>query len=200
MSKEKKMVIAAFCGLVVVIVAIILLIPSCDAESYAMASKTGSISSKESTIVEDEEVTAKSTVDSDAAKDPTRNEYGETAKSNATGSGSVPQSSGASSSSDSKPDPTPSKKWVPDYKKVWVEDSAAWDEQVPIYDEVEVSICNVCGADITGNEVAHAKQHALAGEGGGHHNDYRSVVVGYETVHHDATGHWETVENGGHWE
>lgn len=188
MSKEKKIVIAAFCGLVVVIVAIILLIPSCDAESNAMASKTGSISSKESTIVEDEEVTAKSTVDSDAAKDPTRNEYGETAKSNATGSGSVPQSSGASSSSDSKPDPTPSKKWVPDYKKVWVEDSAAWDEQVPIYDEVEVSICNVCGADITGNEVAHAKQHALAGEGGGHHNDYRSVVVGYETVHHDATG------------
>lgn len=200
MSKEKKMAIAVLCGLIVVIIAIILLIPSYDAGSSATASKTGSISSKENAVVKNEDVTAKSTVDSDAEKDPASNESGETAKSNATGSGSVPQSSGASSSSGSKSDSTPSKRWITDYKKVWVEDSAAWDEQVPIYDEVEVSICNVCGADITGNEIAHAKQHALAGEGGGHHNDYRSVVVDYETVHHEAVGHWETVEDGGHWE
>ena len=72
--------------------------------------------------------------------------------------------------------------------------------QVPIYDEVEVSICNVCGAEITGNEAPHAKAHALAGEGGGHHNDYRSILVGYETVHHEAVGHWETIEDSGHWE
>ena len=151
-------------------------------------------------VVKDEDVTVKSTVDSDAAKNPANNESGETAKSNATGSGSASQFSGVNSSSGSKPDPTPSKKWVPDYKKVWVEDSAAWDEQVPIYDEVEVSICNVCGAEITGNEAPHAKAHALAGEGGGHHNDYRSILVGYETVHHEAVGHWETIEDSGHWE
>lgn len=200
MSKEKKMAIAALCGLIVVIIAIILLIPSCDASSSTTASKTGSISSMENAVVKNEDVTAKSTLDSDTAKDSSGKESGETAKSNATRPSSVPQSSSGSSSSGSKSDPAPPKKWIPDYKKVWVEDSATWDEQVPIYDDVEVSICNVCGADITGNEVAHAKQHALAGEGGGHHNDYRSILVGYETVHHEAVGHWETVENGGHWE
>ena len=137
-------------------------------------------------------VTAKSTLDSDvnhAADEPASNEPSEPASS-----------SGGNSESGSAPSNQAQKKWVPDYKKVWVEDSAAWDEQVPIYDEMEVSICNVCGAEITGNEAPHAKTHALAGEGGGHHNDYRSVLVGYEAVHHEATGHYETVENGGHWE
>lgn len=206
MSKEKKMAIAALCGLIVVIITIILLIPSCNAGSNATNSKTNGISSKENVTVKnedvkDEDVTEKSTVDSDVAKDPASNKFGETAKPNATESGSAPQTSGGSGSSHGgEQNPAPSKKWVPDYKQVWVEDSAAWDEQVPIYDYIEVSVCNVCGAEITGNEAAHAKAHALAGEGGGHHNDFRSVIVSHETVHHDATGHWETVENGGHWE
>ena len=104
--------------------------------------------------------TAKSTLDSDAnhaPDEPASNEPSEPASS-----------SGGNSGSGSSPNSQAQRKWVPDYKKVWVEDSAAWDEQVPIYDEVEVSICNVCGAEITGNEAPHAKVHALAGEGGGH--------------------------------
>ena len=90
--------------------------------------------------------------------------------------------------------------WVVDYEDVWVEDSPAWDESVPIHDYTEVSICNICGADITGNTAAHGKQHMLAGEGSGHHSEVRDAVVGYETVHHGAEGHWERVESGGHWE
>ena len=90
--------------------------------------------------------------------------------------------------------------WVVDYEDVWVEDSPAWDESVPIHDYTEVSICNICGADITGNTAAHGKQHMLAGEGSGHHSEVRDTVVGYETVHHGAEGHWERVESGGHWE
>ena len=78
--------------------------------------------------------------------------------------------------------------------------SPEWDESTPIYGSTEVSICNVCGADVTGNAAAHGKQHMLAGEGSGHHSEVRETVVGYETVHHDATGHWERVESGGHWE
>lgn len=195
MSKEKKLAIAALCGLVVVIVAIILLIPSCDGERHSAAPEETSAAIQDNTIGEtasENNVTAKSTLDSDvnhAADEPASNEPSEPASS-----------SGGNSGSGSSPNSPTQKKWVPDYKKVWVEDSAAWDEQVPIYDEVEVSICNACGAEITGNEAPHAKAHALAGEGGGHHNDYRSVLVGYETVHHEATGHYETVENGGHWE
>lgn len=90
--------------------------------------------------------------------------------------------------------------WVADYEDAWVEDAPAWDESVPVYGSVEVSICNVCGADVTGNAAAHGKQHMLAGEGSGHHSEVREVVVGHDTVHHDASGHWERVESGGHWE
>ena len=89
--------------------------------------------------------------------------------------------------------------WVVDYEDVWVEDSPAWDESVPVHGYTEVSVCNVCGADITGNTAAHGKQHMLAGEGSGHHSEVRDTVVGYETVHHGAEGHWERVESGGHW-
>lgn len=90
--------------------------------------------------------------------------------------------------------------WVADYEDIWVEDSPEWDESVPIYGYTEVSVCNICGADITGNTAAHGKQHMLAGEGSGHHSEMRETVTGYETVHHEAEGHWEKVESGGHWE
>ena len=90
--------------------------------------------------------------------------------------------------------------WVVDYEDIWVVDSPEWDESVPIYGSTEVSICNVCGADITGNTAAHGKQHMLAGEGSGHHSEARNMVIGYETIHHGAEGHWERVESGGHWE
>ena len=90
--------------------------------------------------------------------------------------------------------------WVVDYEDVWVEDSPEWDESVPVYSSTEISVCNICGADITGNTAAHGKQHMLAGEGGGHHSEVLETVAGYETVHHGAEGHWERVESGGHWE
>lgn len=90
--------------------------------------------------------------------------------------------------------------WMVDYEDVWVEDSPEWDESVPIHGYTEVSVCNICGADITGNTAAHGKQHMLAGEGSGHHSEVRETVTGYDTVHHDAVGHWERVESGGHWE
>ena len=93
----------------------------------------------------------------------------------------------------------PQRTWVVDYEQVWVEDSPAWTEQVPVYGMTEVSICNVCGADLTGSNIsAHVKEHALAGEGGGHHTEWGQTVTGYETVEHAAVGHWETVESGGH--
>ena len=107
-----------------------------------------------------------------------------------------PTSAPAASDGESQKKPV----WVVDYEDVWVEDSPAWDESVPIHDYTEVSICNICGADITGNTAAHGKQHMLAGEGSGHHSEVRDTVVGYETVHHGAEGHWERVESGGHWE
>lgn len=119
------------------------------------------------------------------------------------------QSSGSDAppSSSSGPSPVPGaqapsqqRKWVEETEQVWVEDKAAWTEQVPVYGTREVSICNICGDDITGNTAMHGKAHMLAGEGSGHHSEVRRDVVGYDTVSHAAEGHWETRIVGGHWE
>ena len=63
---------------------------------------------------------------------------------------------------------------------------AAYDEQVPITEMKEHSICNQCGADITGDPWGHNKQHALNYEAGGFHSELIEEVTGYKTVHHDA--------------
>lgn len=95
---------------------------------------------------------------------------------------------------------TLSKRWVEDTQQVWVEDRAAWTEQVPVYSSREVSICNVCGQDITGNTSAHAKAHMMVGERSGHHSEVQKVITGYNSVSHSAEGHYETKAVGGHWE
>ena len=86
--------------------------------------------------------------------------------------------------------------WVAQYKTVTVPEKghneqvlvqAAYDEQVPITEMQEFSICNDCGADITGNAWAHVKDHMINDTGnGGYHSEWREVITGYQTVHHDA--------------
>lgn len=115
-------------------------------------------------------------------------------------------SSRIESKNKSKPDGSapaqsaPQRKWVEDTEPVWVVDKATWTESVPVYSTVEVSICNICGQDVTGNVSAHAKAHMKAGEGSGHHSEVRREITGYETVSHPEEGHWETRVVGGHWE
>ncbi len=124
------------------------------------------------------------------------------------GAGAAPKNTGgssnngpsASTSSSSGSSTASQKKWVEDTQKIWVEDKAAWTESVPIYGTKEVSICNVCGADITGNTAAHSKAHMMAGEGSGHHSEVRKTISGYNTVNHPAEGHYEMKVVGGHWE
>ena len=109
-------------------------------------------------------------------------------------SSSKPSNNSGSNSSNSKP-AEHTHNWVAQYKTVNVPEKghneqvlvqAAYDEQVPITEMKEYSICNVCGADITNNTTSHTKAHALAGEGEGYHSEWRETVVGYNTVHHDA--------------
>ncbi len=78
--------------------------------------------------------------------------------------------------------------WVAQYKTVHhkekghyekIEVQPAWDERVMD----ERSICNGCGADITGNESAHMKQHALNGEKGGWKTKW---VDSGRVIHHEA--------------
>ena len=97
------------------------------------------------------------------------------------------------------PQNTSQKTWVEETERVWVVDKEAWTESVPVYGTVEVSICNICGIDITGNTSAHAKEHMKAGEGSGHHSETRQIITGHNTVSHPEEGHWETKVVGGHW-
>lgn len=86
--------------------------------------------------------------------------------------------------------------WVAQYKTVNVPEKghneqvlvqAAYDEQVPVTEMKEFSICNQCGADITGDPWGHLEQSAVnGGNCGGYHSEWREVVTGYNTVHHDA--------------
>ena len=85
--------------------------------------------------------------------------------------------------------------WVAQYKTVNVPEQghneqvlvqAAYDEQVPITEMEAYSICNQCGADITGFAVSHNEQHLLNYEPGGYHTEWRETITGYNTVHHDA--------------
>lgn len=106
-------------------------------------------------------------------------------------SSSKPSSNSGSNSSNSKP-AEHTHNWVAQYKTVNVPEKghneqvlvqAAYDEQVPITEMKEFSICNQCGADITGRYIEHFE----ANDGcSGYHSEWREVVTGYKTVHHDA--------------
>lgn len=105
-------------------------------------------------------------------------------------SSSKPSNNNGSSSNNSKP-AEHKHDWVAQYKTVTVPEKghneqvlvqAAYDEQVPITEMKEFSICNDCGADITG----FASDHILNGTCRRYHSEWREVVTGYQTVHHEA--------------
>ena len=107
---------------------------------------------------------------------------------------SKPSNNSESGSNNSKPGEH-KHDWVAQYTTVNVPEKehneqvlvqAAYDEQVPITEMREYSICSTCGADITGNTSAHMKAHMLNGENGNFHSEWREVVTGYNTVHHEA--------------
>ena len=66
--------------------------------------------------------------------------------------------------------------------------SEAWTEEIPIYEDKEVAICNGCGLDITSDPWGHIEQQALAGNYscGGFRTDWKQVQVGTNKINHDA--------------
>ena len=113
---------------------------------------------------------------------------------------SKPSNNSGSNSSSSKP-AEHTHNWVAVTETRTVVDQAAYDEQVPITEMKEFAICNDCGADITNLGQAgisdHMYNHMINDTGnGGYHSEWREVVTGYQTVHHDAVTHTETVTTG----
>lgn len=160
---------------------------------------------------EKKEETSKSNT-SESKKDNTASTSSSSNKNNSSSNSSKPSSKPSNSSSNNSSPSKPSNNsgsnsnsskpaehtynWVAQYKTVNVPEKghneqvlvqAAYDEQVPITEMQEFSICNQCGADITGNTTAHMKNSYLnGGNCSGYHSEWREVVTGYKTVHHDA--------------
>lgn len=132
---------------------------------------------------------------SESKKDNTASTTNTSSNKNNTSSSKPSNSSNSSNSNSSKP-AEHTHNWVAQYKTVNVPEKghneqvlvqAAYDEQVPITEMKEFSICNQCGADITGDPWGHLDQSAVnGGNCGGYHSEWREVVTGYKTVHHDA--------------
>ena len=110
---------------------------------------------------------------------------------------SKPSNNSGSNSSSSKP-AEHTHNWVAVTETRTVVDQPAYDEQVPVTEMKEHEICNQCGADLTGLDIdAHFKNSYFnGGNCGGFHSDWREEVTGYQTVHHDAVTHTETVTTG----
>ena len=139
-----------------------------------------------------------------AADEPAKDEgaAGSTAQAapSSSGSGSGGSSSGGSSSSASSAPsqqahthtwvPVTSQQWHSNPVSVWVQDSAAWDESKPVYEWV--TWCNACGCQV---ERTHNKEMMMQGIGG-HSLTTKQVQTGTTTVHHEATGHYETQDQG----
>ena len=128
---------------------------------------------------------------SESKKDNTASTTNTSSNKNNTSSSSKP----SNSSNSSKP-AEHTHNWVAQYKTVNVPEKghneqvlvqAAYDEQVPVTEMKEFAICNNCGADVTANPTAHMKNSLLnGGNCGGYHSEWREVITGYNTVHHDA--------------
>ena len=132
---------------------------------------------------------------SESKKNNTASTTNTSSNKNNTGSSSKPSNNNSSNSNNSKP-AEHTHNWVAQYQTVNVPEKghneqvlvqAAYDEQVPITEMKEFAICNQCGADVTANPTAHMKNSYLnGGNCGGYHSEWREVVTGYNTVHHDA--------------
>lgn len=122
---------------------------------------------------------------------------GQDVQSGGNASSSASSSSGTSSaSSSSKPAHQHSwaavttQQWVSNPVSVWVQDSAAWDESKPVFEWV--TWCNACGCQV---DVYHNKDMLMQGIGG-HSLTSKQIQTGTTTIHHEATGHYETQDQG----
>lgn len=151
-------------------------------------------SSNKSNTSESKKDNTASTTNTSSNKNNTSSSKPSNSSSNNSGT-SKPSNNNGSNSGSSKP-AEHTHNWVAQYKTVNVPEKghneqvlvqAAYDEQVPVTEMKEFAICNNCGADVTANPTAHMKNSLLnGGNCGGYHSEWREVITGYNTVHHDA--------------
>lgn len=163
---------------------------------------TATLTSSEDSVKTEDEKKEEQEVKQEEKKEETakadssnKSNTSESKKNNTASTSNSSSNKNNSSSSSSKP-AEHTHNWVAQYKTVNVPEKghneqvlvqAAYDEQVPVTEMKAYSICNDCGADITGNTYEHVKDHMINDTGnGGYHTEWRETVVGYNNVHHDA--------------
>ena len=117
------------------------------------------------------------------------------ASSSTSNSNTGGSNSGSSSSQPSQPAhahswvAVTSQQWHSNPVSVWVQDSAAWDESKPVFEEHAVCWCG---------EIDPSRDHMYNHMVNGERSNYsvKPIQVGTTTVHHDATGHYETQDQG----
>ncbi len=111
--------------------------------------------------------------------------------------GNIAGNSGGGNTNTTQPNPQPEQPQptvhAPIYKQQWVVDTAAWTEEVPVYETKEIEICNYCKAEITGNAESHLYEHALNGIATGWHIKFRQIQTGTKQIYHEEVGHYENV-------
>ena len=156
---------------------------------------TATLTPSEDSAKTEEEKKDESEVKQEEKKEEKKEETAKADSSNKSNTSESKKNNTASTSNSSSNSSKPAEhthNWVAQYKTVNVPEQghneqvlvqAAYDEQVPITEMKEFSICNQCGADITGRYIEHFE----ANDGcSGYHSEWREVVTGYKTVHHDA--------------
>lgn len=110
----------------------------------------------------------------------------------------------SSSNTSSKPNASSNKPTAPSHTHSWnpitktvhhdevghYEDiviTQAWTEEVPVFEEREVMICNDCGAELNAsNCYEHVEEHLINGGKGSWREEWKQVQVGTNTVNHPA--------------
>ena len=141
---------------------------------------------------EKKEETSKSNT-SESKKDNTASTTNTGSNKNNTNSSSKPSNSSNSSNSNSSKPAEHKHDWVAQYKTVNVPEKGhneqvlvqdAYDEQVPVTEMKEICVGNQSGLQINGDP----NEYLLNNSNGdsGWHSEWREVVTGYNTVHHEA--------------
>ena len=71
-------------------------------------------------------------------------------------------------------------------------DQEGYTYEEPVYEELPLTICYTCGAEITGNTSSHGKSHMLVGENFSYGIETRTTQTGTKTITVEEKGHWET--------
>lgn len=172
-----------------------------DRDVIKPITKTTNTSSQNSSSSASSGTTSKTTSSSNTSSN-TSSSNTSSSDSSTSDNSSTSTSSKQESSSNTSSAPTESKIWheaVYEYiehpavtEQVWVVDKAAYTYEEPVYETQWRTICNDCGADITGNAVSHAGLELKNGGKGSYRAEPREVQIGTKTVTVPEEGHYET--------